>query len=188
MSDLFQRLKSSFNDEKYRHVYADAFVDSKIATQIKVLREQPGREWTQEQLAQRAAMRQARISALEDVNYSAWTLSTLRRLARAYDLYIDVEFKEFGRLETDLDGLDREHLSRCSFRDDPAFIEETGEPETIEEREKVAGQTPIGRGNLVSIDELRKALITRGQPDVSGSVPRQPQGGLAYAACSSIAG
>ena len=121
MSDLFQRLKSDFQDEDYRHVYTNGLIDSKIAMQIKVLREQPGRGWTQEKLAQKTGMRQARISALEDVNYSAWSLSTLRRFARAFDLYVDVEFKEFGTLERQLDGLDREHLARRSFKEDPVF-------------------------------------------------------------------
>lgn len=184
MSDLFLRLKVSFGDEEYRRVYANAFVDSKIATQIKVLREQPGREWTQEELAERAGMRQARVSALEDVNYSAWTLSTLRRLARAYDLYVDVEFKEFGKLEADLGALGREHLSRHSFTDDPAFREGGRAQEEREEREKVAAPMPDRYGNVISIDEPRKAFVSQGQPNIPKGVSGQYQGGLAYAALS----
>lgn len=130
MSDLFRKLRDVFRDKIYRHVYANGFVDSKIATQLKVLREQLF--GTQGRLAEAAGMRQARISVMEDVNYSSWSISTLRRLARAFDLYVDVEFKEFGTLERQLDEFNRSHLSRRPFREDPVF-QEVGSPHTVDE-------------------------------------------------------
>jgi predicted XRE-type DNA-binding protein len=119
-----------FRDKIYRHVYANGFVDSKIATQLKVLREQLF--GTQERLAEAAGMRQARISVMEDVNYSSWSISTLRRLAKAFDLYVDVEFKEFGTLERQLDEFSRSHLSRRPFNGDPVF-QEVGSHHTVDE-------------------------------------------------------
>lgn len=119
MSTLFERLKHSFRDKDYRQVYTEGFCDSKIATQIKVLREQRG--WTQAQLAEAADMKQSRIAALEDVNYSSWSIRTLRRLAQAFDLWLDVEFKEFGALWPQLQNFSRESLVHYAFEDDPVF-------------------------------------------------------------------
>ena len=55
-----------------------------VATQIKVLREQ--RVMTQAALAEKADMRQPRLSVMEDAGYSNWSINTLKRLARAFDL------------------------------------------------------------------------------------------------------
>ena len=40
MSELVKRLKNEFQDEDYRHAYDEEFSNSRMATQIKVLREQ----------------------------------------------------------------------------------------------------------------------------------------------------
>ncbi|KKN79647.1 hypothetical protein LCGC14_0338510 [marine sediment metagenome] len=69
----------------------DEFFNSSIATQIKTLRKQ--RDWTQEDLAKKANMKQARISLLENASYSSWSMSTLRRLAEAFDLTLYVTFE-----------------------------------------------------------------------------------------------
>jgi transcriptional regulator with XRE-family HTH domain len=159
MNGLFQRLKGDFQDKDYRHVYTNGFIDSKIATQIKVLREQ--RRWTQEVLAHETKMRQARISALEDVNYSSWSLSTLRRFARAFDLYIDVEFKEFGTLRRQFEELDRQHLSRRPFADDPIFTERAAAAEVM--AGDIAGV--LGQKILGSDSPQNKSRAPLGQPN-----------------------
>jgi transcriptional regulator with XRE-family HTH domain len=121
MSTIFDRMRQSFPDKDYRHTYANGLVDSKLATQLKVLREQRG--WTQAQLAEKCGMQQARISVLEDVNYSSWSISTLRRIGKAFDLWLDVEWKQFGELPHTLQNMSRETLERESFDDDPIFHE-----------------------------------------------------------------
>jgi len=121
MSTIFKRMWQAFRDKEYRDIYTEGFSNSKIATQIKVLREQRG--WTQQQLAEAAGMKQSRIATLEDVNYSSWSIRTLRRLAETFDLWLDVEFKEFGAVWPQLQDFNRESLTRHSFADDPAFKE-----------------------------------------------------------------
>jgi transcriptional regulator with XRE-family HTH domain len=122
-SDSLTEIKASlieeFHDPEYREVYTDEFLNSKIATQIKVLREQ--RKWTQEELADRAEMKQERVAVLENVNYESWTLSVLRRFAKAFDLRLDVEFKEFGSFFEDFANFGRESLERDSFDEDRVF-------------------------------------------------------------------
>jgi transcriptional regulator with XRE-family HTH domain len=91
-----------------------------IATQIKVLREQ--REMTQSALAKKAEMLQPRLSVMENADYSSWSVSTLKRLARAFDLALSVKFEAFSEVILDFEEMSKETLSRPSFKDDPVFI------------------------------------------------------------------
>jgi putative transcriptional regulator len=127
-----------FYDPEFRHAYADRFLQIRIASQLKALREQ--RDWTQKELAEKAGMKQSRISAMENVNFDSWNIRTLRRLARAFDVTLNVEFKEFGkRLVQDMETLGRENLEAVPFDEDPIFrrsaevaelrVEPQGEPE-----------------------------------------------------------
>jgi transcriptional regulator with XRE-family HTH domain len=118
------RLLKRFRSPKYRHVYVDEFTDAYIATQIKVLREQ--RNLRQQDLADLAGMRQSQISDLEDVNNRGWKVRTLKKLAKAFDLVLVVRFEEFGKVLPDIGRLDREHLERASFGDDPVFQRPSG--------------------------------------------------------------
>lgn len=117
------RLLKKFHSFKYRHGYVDEFTDAYIATQIKVLREQMN--LSQTQLAELARMRQSQISVLEDVNNRSWKVSTLKRLAKAFDLALVVRFEEFGSILPDIGRLDREHLRRAAFKDDQVFHAES---------------------------------------------------------------
>lgn len=121
MSELTDTLREEFKDKETRHIYCDEFLNSSIATQIKVLREQRG--LTQRELAERADMRQERISVLEDVNYSAWTINVLRRLAEAFDLTLTVKFESFGEKLFAIEDMSRETLEKPSFDEDPVFQE-----------------------------------------------------------------
>lgn len=119
MESTRQRLLDEFHDPEARREYAEDFLDSSIAFQIKALRQQ--HDWTQQDLADRAEMKQSRISAMEQVDYSRWSLKTLRRLAEAFDLALVVRFESFGALLDDIVGLSRKSLERPSFDDDPVF-------------------------------------------------------------------
>jgi len=117
-------LEEEFKDKEVRDVYCGEFLNSSIATQIKVLREQRG--LTQVELAELAGMRQSRIATIEDVNYSSWTINTLQRIAETLDLALTVQFDSFGSKLFDILNLSRESLKRDSFDDDPVFQEELG--------------------------------------------------------------
>ena len=119
MSELVDKLRGEFQDEEYRHEYADECLNTMIATQIKVLREQ--RDMTQKTLAKKADMLQPRLSVLEDASYSSWSISTLKRLARAFDLTLKVSFESFTSFILDFESMGRDTLERMSFKDDPLF-------------------------------------------------------------------
>ncbi|CAN5350616.1 hypothetical protein BH10ACI1_BH10ACI1_29430 [soil metagenome] len=119
LNEITSSYLEEFQDKETRHIYVDEFLKAKIATQLKVLREQNG--WSQYELAEKTGMKQERISVLEDVNYSAWTLHTLRRLAEAFDLRIDVSFEDFGSFLKEFANFNRESLERTSFEKDLVF-------------------------------------------------------------------
>lgn len=88
---------------KYAHVYMQQLQDMLLAMQVRVLRKQ--RDLSQAQLARLCGMKQARISLLENGRYSQWSLATLRTLAEAFDVGLDVRFVRFFEL---LDRMERE--------------------------------------------------------------------------------
>ena len=123
MSGLRNRLRKEFQDKEYAHAYVDAFLNASIATQIKILREQ--RKWTQKKLASIAGMKQSRISLLENINYDRWGISTLKKLAEAFDVTLNVSFESFSTRIRDIDNFNRESLERLSRENDLSFEEQT---------------------------------------------------------------
>src|SRR5271169_2144121 len=117
--DVRQQFIDNRDDKSYRHAYADESLNISIATQIKVLREQ--RVLRQKDLANLAAMKQSMISRYENVNYSSWSINTLKKLAEAFDVVLDVRFRSFRDLVILTQGFSRESLQVPSFSDDPYF-------------------------------------------------------------------
>jgi transcriptional regulator with XRE-family HTH domain len=116
---LLDRVIEQFGDFSYRHSFVESHVDSSLATQIQVLREQ--RKLTQAQLAEAAGMKQSQISRLERFDNSSWQLRTLRRVARALDLALVVRLESFGTVLPSIGDFGRKSLQRDSFEQDPAF-------------------------------------------------------------------
>jgi transcriptional regulator with XRE-family HTH domain len=119
MSELLERLREEFLDDDARYAYAEAFLNSSVAAQIKTLRET--QELSQEELADLIGTKQSGISRLENVNYSAWKVETLRKIARAYGLRLKISFEEFGTLVTEIENFSKQALKRRTFSDDPIF-------------------------------------------------------------------
>jgi transcriptional regulator with XRE-family HTH domain len=126
MSELRGNLREEFRDKEYRHAYADESLNSYIATQIKVLREQ--RQLTQKELADLTGMAQPRIAVLEDINYSSWSINTLRRLAEAFDVRLSVKFETFSSLISETEAFSREALERAPFDEDTWFHRKDVQP------------------------------------------------------------
>ncbi len=119
MSKARDRIRNELRDKEDRTDYAVEFGDSSIALQIKTLRLRRG--WTQAELGDLADMHQSRISEMESVDYSSWSVTTLRRLATAFDLPLVVQFASWGEFLDDIMGMSREALERPSFEADPAL-------------------------------------------------------------------
>lgn len=106
-------------DPEARYAYAEDFLNTVIASQIYVLREE--QDMTQAELATAMGTKQSGISRLENVNYSAWKIQTLKKIARALGVRLRVTFETFGTLLDEDDSFSRKSLQRPKFEDDPAF-------------------------------------------------------------------
>ena len=119
MADLRQKLRVKLRDPDYRHAYADEALNTFLASQIKVLRKQ--RKLRQANLAATLGTKQSAVSRLESADYDGWTITTLKKLAEAFDLRLRVSFEPFGTLWQDMSQCTEEHLQRPVFEKDPEF-------------------------------------------------------------------
>lgn len=166
-SSLREELIRTSDDKEYRYAYADENLNATIATQIKVLREQRG--WKQMDLAKEAEMKQPMISRYENVNYSSWSINTLKRLAFAFDVILDVRFRSFRDLVESTEEFGRESLQVPRFTEDPYFKEEDKEPKK-DKKEQVAAEMPQGvHISGSALTEFMKAIKAETQKPISAA-------------------
>ncbi len=118
-----KKIIDELRDKEYRDAFVVEHIDTGIPFQVRTLREQDERRWTQKELGDRAGMAQESISRIEDPNYGKLTLNTLKRLASAFDIGLMVRFVPLSELvEWELN-LSTESLKALSFDADPYFKE-----------------------------------------------------------------
>ncbi|HVB78929.1 MAG TPA: helix-turn-helix transcriptional regulator, partial [Candidatus Binataceae bacterium] len=123
MSELRENLKREFRDREYREAYADSFVNTFVAMQIRAIREQRG--MTQKELAEKIGTAQTGVSRLENANYSGRSISTLKNVARQFDCWLRVSFEGYGSLIDEADRFGEDALRRPRFEEDIAFSDGT---------------------------------------------------------------
>jgi|SRR5579872_1405440 len=124
MSDISDSLRRELRDAEYSEGYSESFLNSYIATQIKVIREQRGMK--QVDLAREMGTTQTAVSRIENVNYSAWNIRTLKKLARAFRVRLRVSFETYGTLPDEVERFGRDGLQRAAREDDPDLLERIG--------------------------------------------------------------
>jgi len=113
-------LLKEFQDEEYRNAYVDAFLDSFIASQICALRKARG--LSQAKLANLLGTKQSGVSKLENINYSRWNISTLKSLAKAFEVALSVKFVSFGEALAEVENFSQNALVKPTFAQDPTFV------------------------------------------------------------------
>ena len=86
----------SFQDKDYRDIFVEEHISVGLAHQIRALRDKYG--WTQKELGNRAGKKQPVVAQLENPDYGSYTLKTLKTLASAFDVALQVNFVSFSDL------------------------------------------------------------------------------------------
>jgi transcriptional regulator with XRE-family HTH domain len=119
-----QQIIVSLEDRAARDYFVNAHISNGLAFQIRTTREARG--WSQQELAERSGKRQGEISRLEDPDYGRYSLTTLRRLAAAFDVALIVRFAPFSQLVDWAVGLSPQDLAVPSF-DADEHLTDTGD-------------------------------------------------------------
>lgn len=121
ISAKYGQILESLKDKEYRDLYVAEHIVQGLAFQIRETRE--ARRWTQGQLGQRTGMAQERVALLENPDYGKFTLTTLKRLASAFDVALSVRFVPFsGLLELTAD-ISLEDLAVPGFDEEIRLLE-----------------------------------------------------------------
>lgn len=122
-----KKIIEDLRNKEYRDAFVMEHIDTGVPFQIRALREQKGREWSQKELGTRTKMAQETISRIEDPNYGKLTLKTLKRLASAFDVALMVRFVSFSELVEWEIHLTPQSLEAINFENDPYFNETSQE-------------------------------------------------------------
>lgn len=109
-------LIAKLHSPEYREAFVESQIRITIPFQIRALRRQRG--WSQEELAEKAGMRQPRISAMERAGGGHLNIETLIRLATAFDVALVVRFASFSELVNWSEAFDPEGFWLPSFNQD----------------------------------------------------------------------
>ena len=112
-----QELYDYLSDPEVRHLYLDSSIRDVLAMQIRSMRE--ARRLSQVEVGEKAGgMKQAAIARLEDPTYSGISLTTLKRLAEAFDVALTVRFSPFSEFISWTAKLDENQFAPPSFNED----------------------------------------------------------------------
>lgn len=114
-----QQIAESLKDKEYRDLFVAEHIDSGISFQVRAIRQDRG--WSQKELAGRVGMTQEGISRLENTDYGKFTLTTLKRLASAFDVALEVRFVPFSRVIDWSVNLSPADLAVPDFAHDPSI-------------------------------------------------------------------
>lgn len=99
-----------------REAYVRAHAQHGLAHQIRMMREHRG--WTQADLARKIGARnQSTVARLEDPSYGKYSVSSLLKLANAFDVGALVKFVSFSKLLEETADLSPAALTALSFEE-----------------------------------------------------------------------
>lgn len=167
MADISEALRNDLQDREFAEGYAESFLDTYVATQIKVLREQ--RELTQKQLANELGTSQGVISRIEDAGYASWNVKTLKKLARVFDVRLKISFETYGSLIGEMKRFSRKSLERVRRSDDP-FL--SGSDAHLRSAKLNAGQLTLFTGAQLRHENARVLRTTSPVGGSSSAIPK----------------
>ena len=157
IASRLQNLWAKFQSKIYRDAFVASHLKTNVAAQIVTMREDRG--WTQHKLAEVSGMSQPRISLLEDPNYEKMTLSTLKRVASAFDVALVVRFAPFSELLLWANSASSQNLGVPSFKDD-----NLPQASLITNSNYLQIQHGVPSTNILTSQKMRPHEIEWGQP------------------------
>jgi transcriptional regulator with XRE-family HTH domain len=150
-------------EKELRGHFTSAQVYQLLAAQIRHLREK--HQWTQADLGNTIGMKQAQVSRAENPDYRGTRISTLGKLAEAFDVALIVRFAPFSELADWLSS-----LSPYSF--EPASYEEESSRRTYrpvkvitaQDAPQLEGFASYGTASIISFSDYttRREVLSKG--------------------------
>ncbi|MCP3682939.1 MAG: helix-turn-helix transcriptional regulator [bacterium] len=110
-------LYNYLSDVEVRHLYLDSSIRNVLSMQLRSMRAERG--WSQTEVGEKAGgMKQSAINRLEDPRYGNMSLSTLKRLAEAFDVALSIRFSPFSEFIDWVVKLDENKFAPPSYNDD----------------------------------------------------------------------
>ena len=133
-----RQIVASLQDKDYREAFVAAEISTTVPFQIRELRNARG--WTQTQLADQTGQEQGTISRFEDPDYATFSVTSLKRLASAFDVALIVRFVPFSELVDRT--IVKESLLVPEYADDVGLQATTAE-NIVVATGQTAGQTAV---------------------------------------------
>ncbi len=160
------------NGPDVRTRFVESNLGKHLAYQIRSMRD--GKQWTQQELAEKVDMNQNAISRLENPFYGKPTLTTLKRLASAFDVGLVVRFVPFSQLVDWVSGtpyldkgLSGESLAVPSFNEDELSSEASVAEPFVRNLQEVTASTygylTVGAGALETLSSPITSVIQGGR-------------------------
>lgn len=160
---LKRELWESLHEKRDRDAFVASHLSGNIGAQIFSMREARG--WSQGKLAEEVGMAQPRISVLEG-GYDSYSLTTLKRLASAFDVAVVVRFVPFSELVDWVGDLSEERLAPAEFANDNLAIdaveEEVGYEAAVPEPSLVlygSAEDALPAATMASLDAAYATLL-----------------------------
>ena len=119
IANKHEQIRKSFNDPEYRHQFVEEEINVGIAFQIRALRNRQNLK--QDDLAKLLGGKQSLVSAWENPNYGKYTLTTLKDLAKAFDVGLLVRFVPFSTLVDWTVNLSNDAIAPSSFSEEELY-------------------------------------------------------------------
>lgn len=107
------KLSRDVADPEQRHLLVSAQIRTGLPLQIRAMREDRG--WTQTTLAEKLGTTQNTVSRLENPKTSKPTITTLKRIAEAFDVALIVKFAPFSELVDSIGGMSPKSVAVPSY-------------------------------------------------------------------------
>jgi len=116
MSIEQEKLVEALRDREFRDHFAEDQVYELLTLQIRRLREKG--HWTQGELGAKVGMGQSAIARVENPDYTGSKITTLSKLARAFDVALIVRFAPFTELTDWLSNLSPDSFEPAGFEEE----------------------------------------------------------------------